>query len=217
MTDQPQKRRRSCLFYGCITGLLLLTVVLVAGLAGLRLARKMFNDFTDTKPMRLPTVQLAPGDLDALQRRVETFRDAVRLNKPTGQLALTSDEINALIATDPDLQELKGKLFVTIQNDQVNGQVSLPMEQIGLPVFHGRYLNGTGTFEISFRNGFLHINPQTFVVKGKPVPEVYMEKVRKQNLATDLNHNPRAQVAMDKLQDIKIKDGKLVIVPKDQH
>ena len=142
------------------------------------------------------------------------LRDAVRLGQPTGPLALTPDEINALIGSDPDLQELKGKLYVSIQDDQLSGQVSVPMDQLGLPIFRGRYLNGTGAFELSFRNGILRITPQSFVVRGKPVPEMYMEKIRKQNLAGDINHNARAQVAMDKLQDIKIKEGKLVLVPK---
>ena len=202
------------MFYGCIMGSLLLVVVLVAGLAGFRYFKKMFNDFTDTKPMVLPKVQLPQPEMDALQRRVETFRDAVRLGQPTGPLALTPDEINALIGSDPDLQELKGKLYVSIQDDQLSGQVSVPMDQLGLPIFRGRYLNGTGAFELSFRNGILRITPQSFVVRGKPVPEMYMEKIRKQNLAGDINHNARAQVAMDKLQDIKIKEGKLVLVPK---
>ena len=195
-------------------GSLLLVVVLITGLAGFRYFKKMFNDFTDTKPMALPKVQLPQAEMDALQRRVESFRDAVRLGQPTGPLSLAPDEINALIGSDPDLQELKGKLFVSFEGDQLNGQVSVPLEQIGLPRFRGRYLNGTGTFDLSFRNGILRITPQTFVVRGKSVPEMYMEKIRKQNLAADLNRNARAQVAMDKLQDIKIKDGKLVIVPK---
>src|SRR5258707_5547190 len=193
MMDETSKRRRGCMFYGCIMGSLLLVVVLVAGLAGLRYFKKMFNDFTDTKPMALPKVHLPQAEMDALQQRVETFRDAVRLGRPTGPLTLSSDEINALIGSDPDLHELKGRLYVSIDGDQLNGQVSMPMEQIGLPVFRGRFLNGTGTFELFFRNGMLRITPQKFVVRERAVPEMYMEKIRKQNLAGDLNHNARAQ------------------------
>ena len=215
MTDETTpKRRRGCMFYGCIMGLLLLCVVLVAILAGWRLAKKMITDFTDAQPMVLQKVQLPQSEFDALQRKIETFRDAVRLGQETNSLALSATEINALINSDPDLQELKGKLFVSFEGDQLQGQFSVPMEQIGLPAFHGRYLNGTGTFELAFRNGMVRIAPQTFVVHGKPVPEHYMDVIRKHNLAGNINHDARAQVAMDKLQDIKVKDGKLVIVPK---
>src|SRR5437867_5203184 len=214
MTDEKPKARRGCLFYGCIMGSFLLVLVLVAGLVGLRYAKKLVTDFTDTQPLPLPKVQIAQPELDALQRRIDTFRDAVRQGQPTGTLTLTADEINALIASDPDLQALKGKFYVMIEGDQLKGQVSLPMDQIGLPVFKGRYLNGTGIFELAFRNGLIRLTAQSFVVKGKPLPEVYMEKIRRQNLARDMNSQPRAQAAMEKLKDIKVKDGKLVIVPK---
>ena len=214
MTDEKPKARRGCLFYGFFTGSLLLVLLLIAGLVLLRYAKKMVSDFTDTQPLPLPKVQIAQPELDALQRRIDTFRDAVRQGQPTGTLTLTADEINALIASDPDLQPLKGKFYVMIEGDQLKGQVSLPLDQIGLPVFKGRYLNGTGTFELAFRNGLIRLTAQSFVVKGKPLPEVYMEKIRRQNLARDVNSQPRAQAAMEKLKDIKVKDGKLVIVPK---
>jgi hypothetical protein len=51
------------------------------------------------------------------------------------------------------------------------------------------------------------------VVKGKPLPGVYMDKLRSENIAESLN-NPRASVALKHLQEIRITDGKLVLVPK---
>ena len=81
--------------------------MLAGFLAGYRYARKMFNDFTDSKPLPLPTVQLSQPQLDELQQRIERFREAVRQRQPAAPLALTANEINALIATDPDLKELK--------------------------------------------------------------------------------------------------------------
>src|SRR6266404_3546892 len=153
MAEQRPKARRGCFFYGCLTGVTLLLIVLAGFLAGYRYARKMFNDFTDSKPLPLPTVQLSQPQLDELQQRIERFREAVRQRQPAAPLALTANEINALIATDPDLKELKGKLYVTIEGGQLKGRISVPMEQVGLPVFRGRYLNGDGTFSVSLRNG----------------------------------------------------------------
>jgi len=86
-------------------------------------------------------------------------------------LTLTSDEINALIATDPDLQPLKGKLYVTLENEHIKGQLSVSMDEAGLPMFRGRYLNGSGTFSLSLRNGILRLTAQEIAVKGKPLPE----------------------------------------------
>ena len=61
-------------------------------------------------------------------------------------------------------------------------------------------LNGTGTFNLALRNGTLHLTAQSIIVKGKPVPEVYMQKIRTQNLARNINSDPRASVALDHLQ-----------------
>jgi hypothetical protein len=214
MTDEKAKPRRGCMFYGCIGASLFFVVVLIAGLVGLRFAKKMVTDFTDSQPTPLPQVQLSPTELDALQRRIDTFRAAVKQGQPAGRLTLTADEINALIASDPDLKDFKGKLYVIIEGEQLKAQVSLPMEQLGLPVFRERFLNGTAAFDLAFNNSMLRLSPRSLIVKGKQVPEVYMEKVRKQNLAGNLNNDARAKAAMEHLQDIKVQDGQLMIIPK---
>jgi hypothetical protein len=90
------------------------------------------------------------------------------------------------------------------------------MEEAGLPVFKGRYLNASATLKVSLRNGVLRIVPQAVSAKGRPLPNVYLEQVRKQNLAKNINSNPRVSVALDRLQSIEAKDGQLVIVPKEE-
>ena len=67
---------------------------------------------------------------------------------------------------------------------------------------------------MSIHNGYLLVTPEVLVVKGKPLPGVYMDKIRSQNLADSLNNNPRASVALNHLEQIRIGDGRLVIVPK---
>jgi hypothetical protein len=101
------------------------------------------------------------------------------------------------------------------EGNQLKGLISVRMEDLGLPVFHGRYLNGTATFKLSFNDGFLRINPDMVLAKGRPLPAVYMDKIRKTNLAHDLNANPRAAAALQRLQDIRVKEGKLIIMAKE--
>ncbi len=164
--------------------------------------------------MSLPTVHLSPAELRQVEDRVDNFRQAVKEHRLTSPLALTPDEMNGLIVSDQDLESLKGKLYVSITNNVLSAQMSVPMEDAGLPLFKGRYLNGTGTFAVSLKSGVLRIVAETFFAKGRPLPEVYMQQVRKQNLARNLNSNPRVSVALDSLQAIDVKDGKLLIVPK---
>ena len=215
MTDPvPPKRRRGCLFYGCLGGTACLVIILVAFLFGLYQLKRMLTFYTDTKPMPLPTVQMSPAEIEQLRQRIENFQDAVRTGRPTEPLSLSSDEINADIENDPKLAGVKGKLYVTIEGDRLKGQVSLPLDQVGLRIFRGRYLNGSGIFSIGLQNGNLIVLPESLVVKGQPLPGVYMDKLRSQNLAEAVNNNPRASVAFNHLQQIRVSDGKLILVPK---
>jgi hypothetical protein len=214
MTDSAAKSRRGCFFYGCISSLVLLVLMLGALLVGLHYVRILVNHYTDAAPMELPTVQMSQGEVDGVRKRFEAFRQAVRQQSPTKPLSLSADDINALIANGPDQQALKGKFYVSLEGDQVKGEVSVPLKDVGLSMFRNRYLNGSATFSLSFQNGALSISPQTILVKGKALPEVYMKEIRKQNLAASLTNEPGAAAVLKGLEDIQVKEGKLVVVPK---
>jgi hypothetical protein len=174
----------------------------------------MLNFYTETHPASLPTVQMSAAEMDALKQRIDNFQDAVRSGRPTPPLELSADEINALIQTDPNFAGVKGKLYLTIEGSRLKGLVSVSLDDLGLRIFRGRYLNASGTFTVALHGGNLFVTPDVLVVKGKPLPGVYMDKFRSRNLAETLNNNTRASVALNHLQEIRISDGKLILVPK---
>jgi hypothetical protein len=215
MTDSSTaKPRRGCLFYGCISGTACLLIILIGFLLGLYQLKRMLNFYTDSHPTPLPSVQMSPAEVEQLKMRIDNFQDAVRTGRPTPPLTLTSDEINAFIQTDTNFARLKGKLYLTIDGNRLKGQVSVPLDDLGLRIFRGRYLNGMGIFAVSLQKGNLVVTPDILVVKGKPLPGVYMDKIRSQNLAESLNNNPRASVGLNRLQEIHVSDGRLVLLPK---
>jgi len=212
--ESSPKRRRGCLFYGCLTSAVCLVAILLALLLGLHELKQFIAEYTDSKPIVLPAVQLSPEQIDKLQRRVDDFKDAARTGRPTPPLELSSDDINALIATNPNLNALKGKLYVTIEGGHVKGQISFPLAQLGLALLKHRYLNGTAMFAVSLQNGNLAVVVQSVHVKGKPLPWIYMDKLRSQNLAANVNNDPHASVALNRLQSIQVQNGKIILVPK---
>lgn len=217
MNDQlPKPRRRGCLFYGCLTSVVLLLLLLGTLLVGLHYVKKMVNSFTDTQPMELPTVQMSQGEVRKLKARFQAFDEAVRDHRPTPPLSLNSDEINVLLASGAEQQPLKGKFYASLEGGQLKGQVSVPLQELGLTMFKGRYLNGSATFNYSFRNGALAVSPQTVLVKGQPLPELYMQKLRQENLAVGITKDPQVAALLQGLEDIQIRDGTLVIVPKEK-
>jgi hypothetical protein len=216
VNEQTPKPRRGCFFYGCISGAVLLAIVLGALLVGLHYVKKMVNRFTEAQPMEMPTLQMSKAEVDKVKQRFEEFQQAVRDQRATKPLVLTADDINALIASGAEQEALKIRFYVSLEDNQLKGDVSVPLQDVGLTMFKGRYLNGSGTFNLSFRDGTLLVTPQTILVKGKPVPEVYMQEIRKENLAAGLTNQPSAVAVLKGLQDIQVKDGKVVIVPKEQ-
>jgi hypothetical protein len=215
-TENPASPRRGCFFYGCLTGVVCLVAILLALLLGLHQFRKMVNWYTDSKPLELPPATLSPQQFQQVQDRMDRFQDAIRGGRHAEPLALTAEEINALITQDPRFQMAKDKLRVVIQQDQLQARVSVPMEELGLGMFKGRYLNGEGELALSLDNGILRITPQTLRVKGRPLPTIYMDRIRVQNLAEPLNQNPRSSVALNRLAAIEVKNGQLVLVPKHE-
>jgi hypothetical protein len=215
MTHEPKPGSgRGCFFYGCLGSAAIFLVLLGLMLLGLHRFRTMIQLFTDTAPTPLPAVQLSAADREKLERRIDDFQDSVRAGRPTPPLTLTADELNAMIATNPELKDLKGKLYVIIETNQLKAQVSVRLGDIGSPFFRNRYLNGVGTVSIALKDSFLQVRAEELLVKGKALPGVFFEKIQKQNLARKLNENPRVSIALERLQDIQVKDGKIIIVPK---
>ncbi len=213
MDEQP-KHRRGCLFYGCLTGVVCLLAMLVAALLGLHQLKKMVYQYTDSGPSPMPAVQMSPEQIEKVRQRVEDFRDAVRTGRDTAPLELSAEDVNALIDLDPDFRQMKGKLHVAIEGSQLKGRLSMPLTELGLPRFRGRYLNGTAALGISFRDGVLQVFAQELTVKDKPLPMVYMDVIRKHNLAEKIEQEPRAAAALKQLQAIQVKDSRLIITPK---
>jgi len=215
MDEQEQKqskKRRGCLFYAFIMGTALLIFVVIGVLAALR----GFLAVTDKTPVPVPEVKMSLAEIDKVRQRVDGYREAVRAHKPPGPLVLTAGEINALIKSDPDLEPLQGKLYVTgMQGDELKAQFSLSMAELGAAKFKDRYFNGFATIKPSLANGNLRLKPVKVVtLRDRAFPDRYLEIIKNLNFAKGLNKNPRFSVGLDWMDSVEVKDGKLVIVPK---
>jgi hypothetical protein len=213
MTDPLAKQRRGCFFYGCLAGSALLVALLTMAFLGLWYFKKALNEFTDTRPIRAPVAQVSAAHGEEIQRRFDAFEQAVRDHRPVAPLVVSADDINAMIAVNPRLKAFRGKLYVVIEGSRLKGLVSVPLSEAGLTMFEGRYLNGIATFGFSLNHGALGLRVDNFQVRGKSLPKLLMERIRKQDLAQKLKPDLHAASALDRLQDVRVRDGKLVIVP----
>lgn len=212
MSEQPVKKGRGCFFYGCLTLVLLVLVAALGLYFGTRyVVNQMVAKYTEASPMALPKVDASPTEISALQERVKAFKTAIAEGKQAEPLALTEREVNALIAGDADFSGLKDKIYVSLEGNQVKGQVSIPLDKFPIGKVKGRYLNGSAVFNVSMDNGVLIVTMQSLEVKGNPVPEQVMAGLRQQNMAQEAYKDARQAEVLRKLESVAIRDGRLEI------
>ena len=82
--------------------------------------------------MPIPEFTASDAQIQSVHERCEDFEQKARAGQPA-ELELTADDINTLIATN---QDVRGKIFVSIDGDRLRCQASVPlgelMRQVGL-------------------------------------------------------------------------------------
>jgi hypothetical protein len=210
----PPPNRRGCLFYGCLTCLVLTLITGLLAVLAARAVKNKLNAYTDSQPMQLPKVEMSDADYDRLQQRVAVFADAMQQGKPAEALILSERDINALLARSPQMKPVADKVHVSMNSNQVKGQVSIPLSGLGW-VGRGRYLNGEATFDVSLENGVLIVTAQEVKVKGRPLPETFMKQLRRENLAKDAYKDPKNAEALRRLDTIQIDGDRAILKARE--
>jgi hypothetical protein len=213
---EPRPKGRGCFFYGCLTLVILFLAAMVAGYFAVRGAVNAFvAHYTDAEPMELPETVLTPAESEALDQRLAAFKDGVENPDAVPALVLDAREINALLLRHP---ELKGKVLLSLEDDQVKGKLSLPLDEFKAPIIgrwlRGRYLNGSATLRASMTNGMLVVTLQSVEVKGRPIPADVLTALQSQNLAEGFYRDPKTAATMSRWDSFQIKDAKVTIKPK---
>ena len=217
MTNQgspPQKR--GCFFYGCIA---LIIAVLIASVAAVLLVRygfkNAFSGYTDSQPAQLEPVDTSPAKVKAVQDKIAAFRDMIQNQKDAQELTLTADEINTLIAADPNRQDIANRLRLLIEGDQVKAHISWPLDDIGPFKLNGRYLNGIATLAVSLDKGQLHARIHNITTTGrKPLPPMVLDKMKTVDFGANFQQDPQGAAAVSQIESIQIKDGRVIIRSK---
>ena len=137
----------------------------------------------------------------------------------SSSLTLSGDEINSVIAHDPDVARLQMHLFVTLTGDQARVQGSIPTNSFGMRLISDRYLNYDATFGITFNSDTKRIdtNLHKMQIGDSSLPESALPTMDAEFLPWIemlINHYPAAKNAVAAAKTITIKDGQLLIETK---
>jgi hypothetical protein len=199
-----------CLIGGCLGTLLLMVGGLVAvGVGSVWFYNQQIAKYTSDQARELPLVEVTPEELEQLELRVEEFQEKFEQGETPEQLILTADDINALISKQ---EQLRGRVFVTLDDDLIEAEVSIPASAI--PGGKGRYFNGAVTLNASLEDGVLIVTLQDAEVNGQAVPEELMSEIRKENLAKDLYKDPDVAKKLRKFESLVVEGDRIILTPK---
>lgn len=218
---EPDRPRRGCFFYGCL-GVLIAGVVGVILLAMLsftvyRVGSQLVAEYTATAPEPVPVVELPTERVEAIEARVEAFQDDARAGR-AATIRLTPEEINGLIAADPNL---RGRVAIDIVDDQIEGRISLPLESLGLPSviyggLKGRFLNGDARFTPVLKpDGGVTVRIDALSVKGVPAPRELLDRLNEGEIEIHFDQDePRRGEFFRRVERIEVEDGALVLTSR---
>ena len=211
----PKKRGLGCLGCGCLV-LALLVILFLALVAGIGyLGYTKVVSLTSTTPAAVPSSEGSNDLYLATKQKLADFDHDVQ-NHQAATIQLSADEINILIARDPEVIKNNIHAFVTLTDDRARLQGSIPTNSFAQGFLKDRYFNFDTTFGLSFNSDtrsldlalhHVQIGDQTTPQNLLPTLQAELTPL----LNSKLQQYPAAKDFFQQTKSIGIKDGELVI------
>jgi len=210
----PQRKGLGCFGRGCLILFVFVIVLAIACFAGMywglhRNSALFYGSFWMAKtrslaeaPTPVPEFNASDQQIQLVQERWQDFEQKTRAGQSV-EIELSADDINALIATSEDV---RGKVFVSIDRDQLRLQVSVPIAQ-----FFGRqgyYFDGEVMIELEGTQSLDGPRFRRVTINGEQLPTDFLKwNYRSRQLRAYLAEQGNAY----EIGTIEIRDGKVIL------
>lgn len=210
----PRRKGLGCFGRGCLILLLFVVVLAIAGFVGMywglhRHSVLFYGSYWMAKtrslteaPTPVPEFNPSNQQIQLVQERWEDFEQKTRAGQ-SAEIELSPDDINALIAASDDV---RSKIFVSIDRNQLRLQTSVPMGQFfGRP---GYYFNGDVIIELEGAQPLDGPRFRRITINGDQVPTDFLDwKYHSRQLREYLDEQRNAY----DIDTIEIRDGKIIL------
>ena len=211
--------------FGCGCGCLGLILILSIGgyFAYIKIqevAATAIAEYTATESVAVAIPQLSQDQIDQSVEKFSAFQAGLADGTEPVTLVLSGQDINALIQSHPTFKPLADRASVTVEEDRLRSQVSLSLEELDIPIpfiaeaVKGKYFNGIATFSVGMTAGRPALYIEGLEVNDAAIPAEFMSEISKQNFLEDAGKDPEFAKLIEMIEDIRIENGELRIVPK---
>ena len=210
-----------CFAKGCLT-LLIIGFIFIAGGIGTTwyLYVKAVNNLTSPAPA---DVQVAPpneSQFQAAENSMQRLRTAVADHKET-TVEFTGADLNALLARDPEFEDLRGRVRVEIADSTMTIAVSAPLSWIPLPRIRNRWFNGTARFSFTYDSGSFDFDLKSAEAGGHHVPDIFLpsldssfDESMNRDFLNELRSDDHDSEFWDRVKTMRVVGDKLVVTTK---
>ena len=199
----PPQKGMGCFAKGCLILVVFFLLLGAAFVGGTFLAvRYLRTEYFPKTGIELPVAAASEPEQEAAKAKWREFEIHVRAHEPA-RLEMTSDELNALIASEP---VLRGKAHVAIEGDTARLKVSIPLGNVRWLKAH--YMNGECTVQSGAAGDLAGVRITNVIVNDRPVPDEALQwqygpwSVRRYINDWSADHN---------LKTFEIRDGKVIL------
>lgn len=162
----PPQQGMGCFGKGCLILVAFFLFLCVAFIGGSFLAvRYLRTSYFASSQVHLPATTATEEEQGMAKAKWNEFERGARAHEAQ-RIEMTADELNALIASEPDL---RGKAHVTIDNDTARLKISVPLDQVRM--LRGRYMNAECAVQSSPDGDPSQARITEILMNGKPLGE----------------------------------------------
>lgn len=140
--------------------------------------------------------------------KVDAFQVASLAGRESA-LKLTAEDMNALVAFDPQFSHWRGRIYFELVKGSVVTHVSVPLGAIrGM---EGRWLNGIVTFQPRVENGQVVLIPQSIQSGKFEAPSEVIMSLQAFPWNSQLRQNRELAALFDQVKALRVESGLLVL------
>ena len=219
---QPPQKKKGLGCLGCGCAILLAILLLVLAFFG-AVAYYSYHELallSSPVAMDIPAYAGSDDVYNGASKKIADFNQAVGTGNP-GSLTLSADEINSLIAHNPDLARYHVRAVVTLNGDEAHLEGTVPTSSIPFvrALVKDRYLNLDATFALTFNSDtkMIGIDLHKMQLGETEWPTNQLPTLQAEidpGINTAIRKNRQAANALLAAKTVTIRDGNFVIETK---